>query len=287
MAPPTRDQKNLHALVGSAAAAGVRAFAAERPDLSPREVFGGMFQALLDVTVPEQAAPKPQEPKARPPTPRPAPRGPHVCITCGRRPRLGERSCGPCARKQRSRAQAAPNDEMARFRKRRSHARRARPAKPFAKEPRERRPTRTSFVGGKAAFFKAMDHANDGMVSKYLDALDDGSPHLRDYAAAIGRGRGSRCPVHTWREAVDSLTPGRACYWKDVNLDRLKRLSEAMAGAFEAGGGGVTNGSRAGFSFLGLRAPLETEQLLELENEEARCRAEEEWFTNRQAAVGG
>jgi hypothetical protein len=307
MPSASRGTKGINQLVGSAAAALLSA----RPELSIEEAFAGLFRAALSA-----AAPPPVPSKG--PTARQRSEGPVEasaargkaprCTQCSHPPAPGLKHCRRCLKKARARTRRWEIKKAAAIARRaakpRSGTGKKRTSTPSvtsiasARKAKQREPPRqppspsrarggkavpTTFTGGKKAFFKALDHANDGVVSKLLDLLDNGSPYLRDLAESFGRGPRSRSPIRTWAQAIDALTPGNAYRWRDVNLDRMKRLSDAMRGALEAGGGGVTNASRSGVAFAGLRLPVELENLLEQDRWAAEGEGD---FAHARVAVG-
>jgi hypothetical protein len=105
-----------------------------------------------------------------------------------------------------------------------------------------------------------------------LEKLDDGAAELRDLNDAFGL-TGTR-RLKTWRSAIDAITPSwRTQRWRDLDRDRLRRVSDAMRAVAD----------REGIVFPGLRLPAELERLLEAD----------EWYRREVAddpgaqAVGG
>lgn len=126
------------------------------------------------------------------------------------------------------------------------------------------RRTNGEYFSSKADVFAAIDHQAGGLVSRCMELLDDGSPILRELSRRLGRG-GARWRFRTWRQAFDAVTPPKSHRWRDVDEAKLKLLSEAMSEALSAGGGGVTELSRAGINFPGLPLPEQTEKIIERE----------------------
>ena len=107
--------------------------------------------------------------------------------------------------------------------------------------------------------FEALDRAVDGMLSKTLEVLDDGSPILRELSAAADRH--GRHRFKNWRESLDFVSSPSSHRWRDVDPLKLRLVSDAMKAA------AAEDLERRGMAFVDLRLPQETEALLERERE--------------------
>lgn len=124
---------------------------------------------------------------------------------------------------------------------------------------------------GKHGLLAAIDKANDGLLTQWLELLDPGSPEL----AALSERASRRGPYRfkAWRDAIYWVAPPKAHRFETVDPERLKLVSEAMHRALEAGGGGITELHRAGRGFPGLSLPRETEAIIERRREAERVNA--------------
>lgn len=300
--------------LADAVGASVAAMLAGRPKLTPQEIFAALLGAYAATTgagpAPETAAP-PQQRQARPlssPPARPKARKPKRCTQCSHPPAPGLKHCKPCLKKARARTrrweirkavaaiakQQTPAPAPPPSRKPNMSARvtpisaahtkarrppwRKRASPPVvapAKRSRPKKGVRETFSGGKREVFEALDAASDGMLARYLEKLDDGSPHLLD----LGRSLSRATPFKTWRQAVDAVTPPKAFRWRDVDARKLTMVAEAMRAALEAGGGGGEL-ARSGMGWTGLPLPRQTEAVLE------RQREAEGWFDEQARGAG-
>jgi hypothetical protein len=274
--------------LGNLVGAGVGALLAARPELSPQDIFAALlraYEAAGHGPRPANAAGSKTAPgrqrKPKPGSPPPEPPRAARCTQCSHPPAPGLRHCRPCLKKARRRTRRweirKAAAQAARQRKRpakatgqgkgagvarRARATRARihlvskAATPGVAKVRE------TFAGGKREVFAALDDASDGMLSRYLEKLDDGSPHLADLSRALGR----HPPLRTWRQAVDAVTPAKAFRWRDIDQRKLTMVAEAIRAALEAGGGGGEL-ARSGLGWTGLPLPQQTEAVLERQRE--------------------
>lgn len=288
-------------LLTSALGAAAGAMLAGRPKLSPQDIFAALLGAYAAATgaapAPANGSTAQQRqarPWSSPAAPRRAAKAKR-CTQCSHPPAPGLRHCKPCLKKARARtrrweirkaaaalaqqAKAGRKPSTARkpakgarvtpissavtkskesksWRKPRAPAR-AVPTKPkrFTKAVRE------SLQGGKKEFFQSLDRANGGMVSKYIELLNDNSPILKSLSDGSGRPRQWR--FQTWTAAVEWILPARSHRWDAVDARRLRAVSDAMKQALTMSAGGMSDLSRAGLAFVDLRLPDETEKVLE------------------------
>lgn len=111
---------------------------------------------------------------------------------------------------------------------------------------------------GPNSLLTALDRAVDGMLLKYLEILDDGSPHLAALSRAAGKG--TRWSFKAWRDSLGWVCPAGSTAWADVNPRRVALVSQHMKEALEASAGGTSELSRRGMAFVALRLPDETER---------------------------
>lgn len=134
--------------------------------------------------------------------------------------------------------------------------------------------------GRRAEFVRALEDATDGKLEDFFEALDPGSPALRDFSDFAGR-KGRRA-FRSWRQAAAWVAP-RSRRWEDVDPMRLQEFAERMREALTSsagglstldlmGGGGPSGGRDQGFSqFGGIPLPHETERQLEKRRRAQEC----------------
>jgi hypothetical protein len=308
MTVATHRSSSRHAkgdVLGSLVGASVGALLVGRPELSPKDIFAALFAAAADqgtvVKAKAPASPPPQGRQTRPPVgaakpPKPAPKRATACGGCAeKRPvKAGCKSCVLCLKRRaasRRKWRAARRARVASIDKARTKAAQRKAAEPARTKPpaatKVRKPARKGFRhtfdgSDKRIVFEALDRANDGLVTRALELLDDASPVLLELSRSADRPKGR--PFRTWREAINFVTLTGSCWWRDVSAERLKLVSDAMLAALTAGGGGVDELSRAGIAWPGLRLPNETEAALEHEREKLR---EAEVFFDERAREAG
>jgi hypothetical protein len=302
-------------LLTNALGAAAGAMLAGRPKLTPQDIFAALLSAYAATgaaSASANAAPG-QQRQARPlssPPAGPSGRKQKRCTQCSHPPAPGLKHCKPCLKKARARTrrweirkaaaviaqQQKPSRARPPSRRPNRSARvtpisaartkanqrrppwRKRPSPPVvapAKRSRPKKGVRETFSGGKREVFEALNAASDGMLARYLEKLDDGSPHLQDLGRALSRAT----PLKTWRQAIDAITPPKAFRWRDVEARKLAMVAEAMRSALEAGGGGGEL-ARSGLGWTGLPLPRQTDAVLE------RQREAEEFFDEQARGTG-
>lgn len=231
---------------------GIKALVSARPDLSAEQLLVGIVRAAREVDTPAarvKVAPVGAKPRgaAAPPaqkrTTEPAPP-----VAKGR----------PPAKRRAMRARRKPGRVAARspLAKRTTRAKRKRPRLASVPVPPPKNFLRR-LTGGKNSLLAAMDRAVDGMLTKYLEILDDGSPHLEALSRAAGRGH--RWRFRSWREPISWVCPAGSTEWEKVDPKRVATVSEHMRDALTASAGGVDELTRRGLAWVDLCLPAETE----------------------------
>lgn len=236
-------------LVTDMATAGIHALIASRPDLTVEQLLVGIVRAARTAGAdgrrsgPVRVAAFSSRPIVVKPTPtaklprKEAKRAPAKL-----------RAVPGAARKPGRRAGRSP------LTKRAARAKRKRPRLELAPTPPPKNFFRRT---GKDSLVEALDQAVDGTLSKVLEVLDDGSPHLAALSRAAGRSH--RWRFRSWEMALAWVCPSGTNEWSKVDPRRLATVSDHMRAALEATAGGRSELDRRGITFVDLRLPAETE----------------------------
>jgi hypothetical protein len=98
-----------------------------------------------------------------------------------------------------------------------------------------RRRCRETFKNKREAL-EALDEALDGMLTRYLEAADDGSEVLRDLGEQAEDRRGRRRRFRSWYETAAWAAPSSR-RWRDFDPHRLEIISSALRDHLTHGGG--------------------------------------------------